>query len=456
MWIKENMINQRGDKIAIVEQSGQIYTYESLFNDIEEFKKKIQNKDKQLILVLAENNYQSIVAYLAALQNEDSVMLINAELESNLVKNIIDSYQPAIIFGDYYHPEYQEVDKFLRKRQQSTSYKIHKDLALLLSTSGTTGSIKFVRLSYKNLVANADSIVQYLNISEEDRGLANLPIHYSYGLSIINSHLSAGSTILLTNDSVLSKNFWHFVKNEKATSFAGVPYTYQMLYRIGFHKMEFPHLRYFTQAGGRLSENLVLLFGEYAKRNKKRFYVMYGQTEATARISFVPPEILLEKPMSIGKPIPGGDLELDPDTNELIYSGPNVMLGYARDYKDLDRGDELNGILNTGDIADTDDEGYYYIKGRKKRFIKLFGLRLNLDDIEKQLEKVLQTFVGCVGTDEKMIVVTDNPEIKENIENLIQSLYKLHKSSFRVKIIEEFPRLANGKLNYEVIKELVL
>lgn len=443
-------------RFAIIEQNGNRYTYGQLQADIEQFSKGIRSTRKQVVLVLAKNNYRSIVGYLSAIQNNDAVMLVHAELEEQLLQNIVDSYQPAYIIGEVQHVQYQNLEDGLYKRNVEPSYDIHPELTLLLSTSGTTGSVKFVRLSSENLIANAKSIAEYLLIDEKERGLANLPLHYSYGLSIINSHLYAGAAILLTEESVLSKGLWDFVRDERATSFAGVPYSYQMLQRIGFLKMNLPHLRYFTQAGGRLNEKLVQIFGEYAEEHDKDFYVMYGQTEATARISYVPSKDLLSKTGSIGKSIPGGTLSIDPTNQELIYEGPNVMLGYASSYKDLANGDELQGKLHTGDLAEVDLDGYFYIKGRMKRFIKLFGLRLNLDDIERQIESALHVSAICVGSDDKMVVVIRNDQYKEQIQTFVEKLYKLHRSAFRVLVLEEIPRLSNGKVNYEAVKELVL
>lgn len=442
-------------KHAVIKQDGNKYTYEQLYNDVFNLSNKIKSSDKKLILLLSNNNYQSLLGYLAVLRNNDAVMLINAELDENLIQTIIDSYKPEFIFGKTNHPEYCMFEENILKRTVETNYSIHQDLALLLSTSGTTGSIKFVRLSYANLMANAKSISEYLEITPEHRGCANLPMHYSYGLSIINSHLYSGATLLLTDESILSKGFWDFLENERATSLAGVPYTYQMLQRIGFHKMDLPHLRYFTQAGGRLNEKYVRLFGQYAADHKKNFYVMYGQTEATARISYVTPDQVLEKPTSIGKAIPDGRLFIETETNELVYEGPNVMMGYAESFLDLAKGDELYGQLHTGDLAEMDKDGYFYIKGRIKRFIKLFGLRLNLDDIENQIESTLNTNVVCVGTDDKLVIAIKNKEQEENIQDLIEKLYKLHRSAFRIKVVEEFPRLPNGKINYELLKDLV-
>ncbi|PLS17886.1 phosphatase [Bacillus sp. M6-12] len=451
-----NLTSENKNRISIIEQNGERYTFEQLQRDVIVLSNKLRSSRKQLVLILAKNDYISIVSYSAVMVNNDAVMLMSADIEETLLATIIDAYQPGYIIGDVNHDLYDEYFAGITKRRTETEYEIHQDLSLLLSTSGSTGSLKFVRLSFANLLANAKSIAEYLEITHEDRGLVNLPMNYSYGLSLINSHLFAGATILLSSESVLAKSFWEFVKNEKATSFAGVPYTYQMLQRIGFQKMDLPDLRYFTQAGGRLNEKLVRLFSEYALEHQKSFYLMYGQTEAAPRISYVPPEDIVKKPTSIGIAIPDGRLSLDPETEELIYEGPNVMMGYAADFSDLKKGDELLGRLHTGDLGEVDEDGFYYIKGRIKRFVKLFGLRINLDDIEKKIESALQISVVCVGTDDRMVVVVPNEEKQDSIQSLIENLYKLHKSAFRVKVLEEVPRLANGKVNYEALKELVL
>ncbi|WP_017756432.1 AMP-binding protein [Calidifontibacillus oryziterrae] len=452
------------DQIAIIDNKYGSFTYSSLDEKVQTVKKLLPSCDrKQHGLILCRNEVGPLVAYLAALQKQDAVMLLDEKLNRQLLSEILEIYKPNWIFSvnqrfdfsDRYECEQYEYCQIWTRRKNTIPYFINPDLALLLSTSGTTGSVKFVRLSYNNIVANAKSIKEYLNITSEDRGLANLPLNYSYGLSIINSHLLAGSTVLLTNESVMTKSFWDFMKSKKATSFAGVPYTYQMLHRVGFHKMKLPHLRYFTQAGGALNEKLVRLFGEYAKEQGKQFFVMYGQTEATARISYLPPDKTLEKPTSIGKAIPGGNLHLDPETNELIYEGPNVMMGYAVNIEDLAKIDELRGYLRTGDLATLDEEGFFYLKGRLTRFIKLFGLRLNLDDIEKQIESRLGTNVVCVGTDNKMAIVVRNMEMKDKIQEIVEDLYKLHPSAFVVKVIEDIPRLANGKIDYKILLDLV-
>ena len=257
---------------------------------------------------------------------------------------------------------------------------MYEELGLLLTTSGSTGSPKLVRQSYTNIQENAKSIAEYLKIDETERPITTLPMNYTYGLSIINSHILKGAAILVTQHTLMEREFWKFFRESEATSFGGVPYTYEILKKLRFFNMELPSLRYMTQAGGKLSPQLHKEFAEYAESHQKQFIVMYGQCEATARMAYLPAEKALEKYGSMGIAIPGGRLELidvngkfieKPDeVGELVYYGPNVTLGYAQEAGDLKKADERNGRLETGDMAKRDNDGFYYIVGRKKEIFE--------------------------------------------------------------------------------------
>lgn len=410
------------------------------------------NQQKQLILILCDGTFESLSAYVTAMNSQHAVMLLASDINEELLSSIITQYKPEWIVGLQEWGGYSKEGQRLIRIEKINAV-IHEDLALLLSTSGTTGSQKFVRLSYANLRANAQSIQQYLDIDAQERAILNLPLSYSYGMSIVNSHLLAGATLVLTNDSVLQKSFWSFIKEVKATSLAGVPFTYQMLQRVGFIKMDLPDLRVLTQAGGRLNEKFVRYFASYAHEMNKRFYVMYGQTEASPRMSYIPYNRVLDKAGSIGIAVPDGKLEVIDD--ELVYTGENVMLGYAETLEDLAKGDELHGVLHTGDTATVDDEGYFTITGRLKRFIKLFGLRINLDDVEKKLEQRFQTPLACTGTDDKLIIVIEQEQFSDDIKKTIEELYHLHKSAYKVKVLD-IPHFSNGKTDYMKLKELCI
>lgn len=445
-------LTKKSQQLAVVTNE-QTYTYRQLAQQSSKF--IFNSTQKELILILPKNTVQILASYIAALDSSHAVMLLNNDINKELLVKIIEQYRPKWIVGDLNISGYKSEKLLLTRIDETANYKIHADLAVLLSTSGTTGSQKFVRLSYTNVHSNAQSIIEYLAINENERAVMNLPMSYSYGMSIVNSHLLAGASLILSEESVMEKSFWEVVREHKATSLAGVPFTYQMLQRIGFMKMDLPYLKTLTQAGGRLNEKLVQAFGEYAQQNNKRFFVMYGQTEASPRMSYIPHEHVLTKSGSIGIAIPGGKLTVDSDTSELIYEGANVMMGYAECLEDLSLGDELAGILHTGDTATVDDEGYFTITGRMKRFIKLFGLRINLDDVEKKLEAVIQVPIACTGNDDKLVVVLENEEQVDHVKENLERLYKLHRSAYKV-VIFEIPRMANGKTDYMKLKERCL
>ena len=180
-------------------------------------------------------------------------------------------------------------DGGLHEHRAEPAVDLHPDLAVLLSTSGTTGSPKLVRLSAANVLANAGAIVDYLGITAADVAPTVLPMHYCYGLSVVHSHLLVGASLLLTEDSVVDASFWDAASAHRITSLAGVPYTFELLDRVGFADMDLPHLRYVTQAGGRLAPEDVRRYARLGRERGWDLFVMYGQTEATARMAYLPP-----------------------------------------------------------------------------------------------------------------------------------------------------------------------
>ena len=342
-------------------------------------------------------------------------------------------------------------------------YNLNENLAILLTTSGSTGSFKLVRQSYKNITSNTNSIIEYLKLDSTERSISTLPMHYTYGLSIINTHLKVGASLVLTEKTLMQREFWKQLKEFRVTSFGGVPYTYEMLEKLRFFRMDLPHLKTMTQAGGRLGLGLHKKFAEYALKNGKKFVVMYGQTEATARMSYLPPEKSLEKAGSIGIAIPGGEFSLvgknsepitEPKTQgELVYRGENVTLGYAKCVGDLAKGDERSGVLKTGDMAKFDEDGFYYIVGRKKRFLKIFGSRVNLDEAEQLLRLEFEDIdCACCGVDDKMYVFINKQEKTDDVLKFISSKMSLHHSAFRVLHVEKIPRNESGKILYPALE----
>lgn len=460
-------ISEFDQEEALLEENGDSISYSQLQSLSEDLAENFSNNKKDLLFILASNNIESIMGYIAALNSNTAVLLIDANIDDELFANLVNTYRPDFVWGSQISIKedgiYKYRDYTLKKEDVERNFLINKDLALLLSTSGSTGSPKLVRLSYDNLEANAVSIAKYLELNQSERPITTLPLSYTYGLSIINSHFKVGAPILLTGHSVMQKSFWDLFKAGGATSLVGVPYTYKMFDRLNIYSMELLTLRYMTQAGGKLNAELAEKFARFAYENKIRFYIMYGQTEATARMSYLPPEYSLEKYKSIGKEIPGGEFKLlDENSNtvyeyytkgELVYKGKNVMMGYAFEESDLQKGKELGEELKTGDIAYFDEEGFYYIAGRKKRFIKVFGKRVNLDQIENYL-KTKGFNIACGGKDDLILVAgTDSTE---GIKNLVREKYQFHPSVIKVIKVDEIVRNKSGKIMYKELFKGVL
>jgi len=282
-------------------------------------------------------------------------------------------------------------------------------------------------------------------------------MNYTYGLSIIHTHLSKGASIALCEESLMSRNFWELFKRSKVNNFGGVPYIYEILKKLNFKSKNLKSLKYITQAGGKLSKDLSKEFIEICKNKKINMMFMYGQTEATARMSYLPWELAEKKIGSIGKPIKGGKFclknskgELINKSNEigeLVYEGKNVALGYSENYEDLEKGDDNNGIISTGDLAKKDEGDFYYIVGRLRRFVKLFGVRVNLDDLENLINEIGYN-CACVGDDEKIKIFITNTFKKEKLMEKISNITRIHKSGIQLLSIKEIPRNNAGKISY--------
>ncbi len=342
-----------------------------------------------------------------------------------------------------------------RIKTAPSAVELNPELALLLTTSGSTGSPKLVRLSLRNLQENARAIISYLKISAEDRALTSLPMSYSYGLSVLNTHLMAGAQLLLMTSSFLQRDYWDFAANQ-CTSLAGVPYHFEVMLKMRMLERDLPAMRTLTQAGGRLSPDRILQVEQLSFRRGWKFFVMYGQTEATARISYVPAERLREKVGSIGIAIPGGTLSLDDESSELLYTGPNVMLGYAENRSDLAKGDELRGQLRTGDLATRDEDGFYYVTGRLKRFLKIYGKRFNLDEIESLMTRSGCGTVACYGMDDHMRVAIEEADQELPAQQVLEGLLKLNSNAYRIIRVASLPRFGNSKIDYKSLASLDL
>lgn len=464
-------LKKYSNNIAVIEDNGQKTTYAQLENYCANFASYIP--ERSLIFNLCSNTLGGLIGYIGSLNNNIVPLMLDKDIDTELLKQFIQQYDPDYIWG----PK-EQVSRFdgkivfcdwgygLIKRKTQKQKKLYSELAILLTTSGSTGSPKFVRQSYQNIQSNTKSIVQYLDLTKNERAITTLPMNYTYGLSIINTHLYVGATLLLTDKTLMEREFWNFFTQQSATSFGGVPYTYEMLNKLMFFRRSLPSLNTLTQAGGKLSPELHQKFAEYAQKNGKKFIVMYGQAEATARMAYLPADKSLEKCGSMGIAIPEGKFTLQDDNGriisspetvgELVYQGPNVTLGYAQKLDDLAKGDEFQGVLKTGDMAKFDKDGFFYIVGRKKRFLKIFGNRIGLDETEFLIKSTYPDMeCACCGKDDLMYVFINNANLCDDLKHFLSEKTKLNIAAFKIIFVSEIPKNDAGKIMYGKLEEKI-
>jgi long-chain acyl-CoA synthetase len=457
------------DRVAVITEDGLRVTYSQLQVNTLNLAQHLPTR--HLVFLLGRNDLATLTAYLACLESGAVPLLLNQAISATALAQLCKVYEPEYIFActeqlDGLGPYKASLgfEGYTLFRRGSLSHNtLHPALALLLATSGTTGSPKLVRLSHHNLRANARSIVSYLNIGVNDRAITSLPFNYSYGLSIINSHLNVGASISLTNKSFFDAIFWTQLKSHGVTSLAGVPDSYEILLKLRYDRMELPSVHTMTQAGGRLAPSTALKMQAICRAKGQRFFTMYGQTEATARIAYLPPEALEAKTGSIGYAIPGGELWLEDDAGqrieaagqvgELVYRGENVALGYAECRTDLERGDAWCGVLHTGDLARQDGDGFYFIEGRRHRFLKIFGVRVSLDDVEDWFTQ--RSMVAAAYGDDNALWIALQADPAYDTKALATQLSKdltIHPTALKLRALLELPRLSSGKVDYSCLK----
>lgn len=455
--------------VAVVEENSNSVTYAELSHLSDALLQNIPSRC--LVFNLSSNCLGALVGYVACLQGRKVTLMLDDHIDNDLISHFILTYKPDYLWvPDERKSEFSgqiifaECNYSLIKTPYRHEYPLYDELALLLTTSGSTGSPKFVRQSYKNLESNTRAIVEYLHLDASERPITTLPMNYTYGLSIINSHLMVGATLLLTDKTLMQRDFWNFMNNQHATSFGGVPYTYEMLNKLMFFRRKLPDLRTMTQAGGKLLPELHQKFAEYAQKEGKNFVVMYGQAEATARMAYLPAEMSLEKCGSMGIVIPGGKFELHDENNqvitdaekvgELVYYGDNVTLGYALSGEDLAKPDERHGVLYTGDMAKCDKDGYFYVVGRKKRFLKIFGNRVGLDETERLIKSHFDNIeCACSGKDDALYVFVNNQDLCSDIKKYLAEKTKLNPVAFHVQFLAQIPKNEVGKTMYKELEK---
>lgn len=446
-----------GEQTALLLADGTHISYIKLAQLADHYAQRFVQFDvwpQQVCALQCRNNLTTLVAYLCCLRHQRPLLLLDPNLPQSQLELLVRQLEIAVLIDDL----------GTMRRVSASAFRARSDLALLLSTSGSTGDPKSVMLSLDNLHSNALAISRYLPIQMSDVAITALPMHYSYGLSVINSHLLCGATVLLSDYSVVNKEFWQQMRDFEVTSLAGVAFSYKMLKTLRFERLPLPALRYLTQAGGPLDADLRDYVQQLSAQKQLPIYLMYGQTEATARIAWLRPEYFAEHADCIGEAIPGGSLMLrdvqsrnliiDAQTEgELCYQGPNVMLGYAQNSGDLRSTDKLSELA-TGDLAVRLPNGLFKITGRLKRMLKLQGKRLQLDQLEQLLQREHWQTV-CTGRDDLLVVAVIDANAESSaatqVSAYLQQSLLLHPSLFKVLLVRDIPYTSNGKVHYQAL-----
>lgn len=440
--------------LAVIADDGLELTYADLVTRVDDFAGRIPRRS--VVMVLTTRRLPALIGVIACLSRDLVLLPVDAGLDADRVKRLVDGYRPDFLWrpdgGGYV------LDDLRGSRGDRPDP--HPDLALLLSTSGSTGHPKMVRISGANVRANAAAIASCLGLVPSDRYISTLPLDHTYGISMVTASLQAGAAILVTERTPVQREFWEFFRQAGASVMGGVPYSYEMLRRLGFLRRQLPSLRVLSAAGGKLSDDLQREFSAYAAREGKSLVLMYGQSEATALMASLSADRAAERIGSIGTGC-GGRLRLVGDdgeeiaapgvTGEIVFSGPGVSLGYAESGADLARGDERGGSLASGDLAKYDEDGFLYVVGRRRRFLKLQGNRINLDAVEELVREAFPSVeCACVGTDERMriFVAGAGADPVSGIRTLVSDRTGLSASLFEVIPRESIPRTAAGKTAY--------
>jgi len=375
----------------------------------------LTGENKQIIL-LSDNSVFQITAYLAIIKSGNICVPLNPVIEKSNLDQVLEETEIQYAFISKRHKEkfkqynFTIIDEdFIKTIDTFSEIKEYERIpdfdsgriAEIIFTSGSTGKQKGVQISHKNIIANTDSIIKYLQLTSSDTMEVVLPFYYCYGLSLLHTHLKVGGSIVLNNNFMFIGSVMQEINKYNCTGFAGVPSHYQILLRKtrDFKTSSFPSLRYVTQAGGKLHVTFIREFTEtFPDIN---FYVMYGQTEATARLSYLPPDKIKEKAGSVGKGIPGVSLRVINENNadvkpgesgEIIAKGDNIMVGYLNEPEDTAI-TLRDGWLHTGDLAYVDEEGFIFIESRKKEIIKVGGVRIS----PQEIEEVIVTYPGIIA-----------------------------------------------------------
>lgn len=460
-----NIDKHPSGSLALMDNEGCRVTYGELAALMDKVGTRVE--PRSLVFLLCRNTVGSVAGYLGFVEHGAVPVTLNAKIDGNLLANLLDIYTPAYIWAPL-----EEIGRFdfetifdgfgyALLKTGNGLYSLHHDLQLCMTTSGSTGSPKLVRYKKGNLEANAKNVALAFGWTADERPVCDLGMQYTMGLNVINTHLYVGATVLLTTYNLMSGDFWDYIKKERATNFTGVPFSYDIFYRLHFDRMDLPDLRTLSQGGGKLTDARFIQLAEYARKTGKRFIASFGTTETSARMACLPSELALSKTGSIGRAIPEGELFLvdgdgkvltDPVAEgEMCYRGPNVTMGYALCREDLLKGDEFKGEYHTGDLARRDEDGCYFVTGRLSRFLKLLSYRVSLDQAETLIQQRFGIECACAGTDQRMDIFITDAARKDDVIEFIAATTGLFKNLFKVQVVQTIPRNDSGKIQYNML-----
>jgi len=484
----KNSATKYPDKIAVIHQKDRL-SYKKL-NDLSDafaailIDRGVKKGDR--VAVFLSNSCEYLIVYFAILKAGAVITALNTQFVSRELGLIITDCSPTIFISDKKHKAV--VEKALKSSENRLEilliddWALHhaagtlkpevcspEDLAMIIYTSGTTANPKGVMLSHENLSANAESIIGYLRLTVNDKIMVVLPFYSSYGNSLLTTHIRVGGTLVIDNRFMYPNLVIDSMLAEKVTGFAGVPSSFLLLIKkSAIRKYQFPNLRYVTQAGGAMAPSMIEEFLEIVPDIE--FYVMYGQTEASPRLSYLKSENLNDKMGSIGKAIPGVELTVlneegipvkPGQTGEIVAKGRNVMQGYWNAPEETALVLRKEGLF-TGDLAQIDEEGFIYIVGRKKEIIKSRGNSINPFEIENVVCQI-PNIVECaaVGISDEILgeaialfVVGNGSVIEEkDIMLFCRSNMAAYKVPKKIEIVSELPKTASGKIKRQELRK---
>ncbi len=418
-----------------------------------------------LVFFLADNSAESVAVLVGLLNHNAVTLMLSHELDGTLLNKLNKQYPPNFIIKLKQHSEeinlnlvytFERFSIYKNSKSKNINYNLHPKLKFLLPTSGSTGSPKLVRHSLENITASSRMVSKSLGIKEEDVALGILPLYYTMGMSVVLSHLFAGAKLHMSHLSLTDRNLWQQVKSADVSNFTGVPYSFEILDKLRFERIIPDQLKVLSQGGGKLRTALFEKIAQYCVKNNKLFIATYGQTESSARMTYLPPGRALDKVGSIGIPISECRIELHSEngslvnlgeTGEIVFFGPNVTMGYAQQIEDLALGDVNMNVLKTGDLAYVDEEGFYYIKGRKSRFLKVYGSRISLDEVEQIILNRFQMACAVGGVDDNLIIQLENSiDDSSKVVKHISEIIGIHHSAIKLERVDELKRTSSGKI----------